>query len=154
MPIENGNSSTLAEIQRLIDQTPLPTREALETADLPGPTGESNRLAILPRGRILCLGPNANAQAAEAKAQGCTTITVEGLTNVELLTDLAGIDGVVYWGDDPQSVRRALSNRDGPLIPVILTKGDPSRFHLERHLCIDTTASGGNAALLAASDQA
>jgi len=28
----------------------------------------------------------------------------------------------------------------------------PERFVLERHLCIDTTAAGGNASLLAAVD--
>ena len=29
----------------------------LNTLELPGPTGESNRLSLHPRGRILCLGP-------------------------------------------------------------------------------------------------
>jgi RHH-type proline utilization regulon transcriptional repressor/proline dehydrogenase/delta 1-pyrroline-5-carboxylate dehydrogenase len=34
---------------------------------------------------------------------------------------------------------------------VIADRIDPERYVLERHLCIDTTAAGGNASLLAAS---
>ena len=43
----------------------------------------------------------------------------------------------------------ALARRDGPILPVLTQ--DPDRAHVahERHLCVDTTAAGGNAALLA-----
>ena len=33
----------------------------------------------------------------------------------------------------------------------LVTERDPARYVFERHLCIDTTAAGGNASLLAAS---
>ncbi|MEZ5825862.1 MAG: aldehyde dehydrogenase family protein [Geminicoccaceae bacterium] len=42
--------------------------EPVEILDLPGPTGESNRLSHFPRGIVLCLGPT--AEAAELQADG------------------------------------------------------------------------------------
>lgn len=62
------------------------------------------------------------------------------------------MDGVVFWGDQEtaRALRQALAGRKGPILPLI-TEADPApRCRLERHLCIDTTAAGGNAALLAA----
>ncbi|WP_286240908.1 hypothetical protein [Neptuniibacter halophilus] len=38
------------------------------------------------------------------------------------------------------------------LLPLITEVDQPERFVLERHLCIDTTAAGGNASLIAAAD--
>ncbi|MGB3899460.1 MAG: bifunctional proline dehydrogenase/L-glutamate gamma-semialdehyde dehydrogenase PutA, partial [Mesorhizobium sp.] len=41
--------------------------------DLPGPTGEANTLSLVPRGRVLCLGPDGDtllAQAIQALAAG------------------------------------------------------------------------------------
>ena len=44
--------------------------------------------------------------------------------------------------------RVALAARDGALIPL-LSEGDFSRWLThERHVCVDTTAAGGNAQLL------
>lgn len=123
----------------------------LQTTDLPGPTGESNRLSVHPKGNVLCLGPNAAAQKAEAEAEGCTARIAEGLAP-ETLTALPNIDAVVYWGQGPRPYRQTLAARDGVIIPLITSRGDPTRYHLERHLCIDTTASGGNTDLLAAAD--
>ena len=36
----------------------------------------------------------------------------------------------------------------GPLIPLLTSVDDASRLLLERHVCIDTTAAGGNATLM------
>jgi RHH-type transcriptional regulator, proline utilization regulon repressor / proline dehydrogenase / delta 1-pyrroline-5-carboxylate dehydrogenase len=38
------------------------------THDLPGPTGESNRLRLSPRAPVLCLGPGTEAEAAQVEA--------------------------------------------------------------------------------------
>ncbi len=46
---------------------------------LPGPTGESNRLAMYPKGPVLCLGPTldiAVAQAVQALGAGCPALLV------------------------------------------------------------------------------
>ena len=36
----------------------------------------------------------------------------------------------------------------GPILPLVGGAPDPGHALLERHVCIDTTASGGNAQLL------
>ena len=126
--------------------------------DLPGPTGESNRLSDVPRGVVLCLGPTmaaAEAQAAEARAQG-NGVVIAGAIAAEQLATLSGFDAAVFWGDATRAraYRSALANRPGALIPLIVERGQPERYRLERHVCIDTTASGGNAQLLATSGDA
>jgi len=67
------------------------------------------------------------------------------------LATLQGFAGALWWGaaESGRAYAKALASRPGPILPLI---GMPDRGHvvLERHLCIDTTASGGNAQLLAA----
>jgi RHH-type proline utilization regulon transcriptional repressor/proline dehydrogenase/delta 1-pyrroline-5-carboxylate dehydrogenase len=43
----------------------------------------------------------------------------------------------------------ALSRRSGPIVALVTTMPDAAHVLHERHVCIDTTAAGGNAALLA-----
>ena len=136
----------------------------LRTTTQPGPTGESNRLTVLGRGVVLCLGPDA-ASAAEqariARENGCGAVevapgasgpsAVDGVLPRAALETLHGFDAVALWSDeaDLRAARRALAARPGPLIPL-LAEGDlAERCRIERHLCVDTTASGGNATLLA-----
>ncbi|MDP4031657.1 MAG: bifunctional proline dehydrogenase/L-glutamate gamma-semialdehyde dehydrogenase PutA [Pseudorhodobacter sp.] len=124
----------------------------LHTDNLPGPTGESNRLSAYPRTPILCLGPDAAAAAAQAqaiRALGGTAVLAPGLA-AEALTRLGGFSGAIYWGD-AQAARpyaQALAGRSGPILPLIGGLPDAAHVTLERHVCIDTTASGGNAQLL------
>ena len=133
----------------------------VKTLDMPGPTGESNRLSLFPRGRVLCLGPGreiAQRQAAEVRAAGAVPLSVteggdvKGQLAPEALADLAGLDAVLWWGDEAtaRAYRRALAGRKGPLIPLLTEEGAATHLWMERHVCVDTTASGGNAALLAA----
>ena len=49
-----------------------------------------------------------------------------------------------------RALRIALAARDGEIVPLITEAIAPHRYLVERHLCIDTTAAGGNASLLAA----
>jgi RHH-type proline utilization regulon transcriptional repressor/proline dehydrogenase/delta 1-pyrroline-5-carboxylate dehydrogenase len=139
---------------------------------LPGPTGESNRLASHPRGKVLCLGPTAAsafAQADEALAAGNAVLLVapgasasvlerggavaalDGVLDPETLAGIGGIDAVASYAGDAalRAIRQALAARDGALIPLISEPGQAERYTLERHVCVDTTAAGGNAALLA-----
>ena len=120
---------------------------------LPGPTGESNRLSHVPRAPVLCLGPTqavALAQAEAIRALGGQAVEAAGLAP-EALTRLAGFSGAMWWGDmDGARVRAlALAARPGPILPLICDRPDAAHAVLERHVCIDTTASGGNAQLLA-----
>nr|WP_284154972.1 bifunctional proline dehydrogenase/L-glutamate gamma-semialdehyde dehydrogenase PutA [Algicella marina] len=126
---------------------------------LPGPTGELNRLATRARPPILCLGPGNAAcerQVATVKDLGGQAIAVEGILAPSAIQDLPTIGGLLWWGDTgtAREYAIALAQRDGAIIPLIT--GEPDRAHalLERHLCVDTTAAGGNASLLAGNSNA
>jgi RHH-type proline utilization regulon transcriptional repressor/proline dehydrogenase/delta 1-pyrroline-5-carboxylate dehydrogenase len=144
---------------------------------LPGPTGESNRLRMFPRGTVLCLGPTAQiavAQAAQALGAGCGALVVvpgavaatkemiaagapivalDGTISADVLPDLSEVAVVAAAGksDWTRELRIALSHGKGAIIPLVTDTVAPERYVLERHLCIDTTAAGGNASLLASS---
>lgn len=131
-----------------------PAARILQTKDLPGPTGETNRLTSHPRGRVLCAGPGETAARAQAKAAsliGCAPVIAPDL-DAGALARLPPFDALIYWGNptEARAYRQALCALPGPILPLI-TEADPTpRLILERHTCIDTTAAGGNAALLAA----
>lgn len=142
---------------------------------LPGPTGESNRLRSFPRGTTLCLGPTpeiALAQAAQALGAGCGVViaapgavdaskelqaigaplvALDGVVSPDTLrdTDVFSVVAACGASDWTRALRIALSDRDGPILPLVTEAIAPERYVLERHLCIDTTAAGGNASLLA-----
>ncbi|MCX7889546.1 MAG: bifunctional proline dehydrogenase/L-glutamate gamma-semialdehyde dehydrogenase PutA [Rhodobacteraceae bacterium] len=122
--------------------------------DLPGPTGESNRLALFPRAPVLCLGPGAQAarrQAEAVRALGGRAVEAEGTVAPALLGTLRGFGAVLWWGaaDEARALARALAARPGPILPLLTGMPDRAQVLVERHVCVDTTASGGNAALLA-----
>ena len=146
--------------------------------DLPGPTGESNRLSFAPRGVVLCLGPSADAvraQVAAAREAGNAVVAVvagasaaltahatdplvvvlDGQVTPGVLTTLPGIAAVACVADRDAlaAMRVALARRPGPILPLIAEPDAPERYVLERHLCVDTTAAGGNASLLAAAGE-
>jgi RHH-type proline utilization regulon transcriptional repressor/proline dehydrogenase/delta 1-pyrroline-5-carboxylate dehydrogenase len=150
---------------------------AHEPLDLPGPTGESNRLSLHPRGRVLCLGAGAAAARAQAIqalalgnavavvaaaagaslapliAAGLPVAALDGQVEPAALTGLPDLGLVAALGPEDwlRALRRALAARPGPIVALETALIAPERYALERHLCIDTTAAGGNASLLAAS---
>ena len=142
--------------------------------DLPGPTGESNRLSFAPRGVVLCLGvgtDTAKAQAETALDTGNAVVVVadgasralaplasaprvgllDGRVDPETLVTVDGIAAVACCArrDVLAAVRTALARRRGPILPLIIEAAAAERYVLERHVCVDTTAAGGNASLLA-----
>ncbi|MCJ8333412.1 MAG: bifunctional proline dehydrogenase/L-glutamate gamma-semialdehyde dehydrogenase, partial [Epibacterium sp.] len=153
-----------ADAQALLDRIPQPDRVILSETALPGPTGESNILATYGRGIVLCLGPTpeaAQSQATTARANGCRAAIIapgaagdhalDGALDLHDLSRLSGFQGVAFWGedDDLRTARQALADRDGQLLPLWAEQDLADRCRLERHTCIDTTAAGGNASLLA-----
>jgi RHH-type transcriptional regulator, proline utilization regulon repressor / proline dehydrogenase / delta 1-pyrroline-5-carboxylate dehydrogenase len=143
--------------------------------DLPGPTGEANTLTLLPRGRALVLGPDADAllaQAVQALAAGNAVLAVAPGASAAVQPllgkglPIAALDGVVKPDDletlatdlvacsaDPdtlRAIRQALAARNGPLVPLVAETIYPAAYAHERAVCVDTTAAGGNASLLAA----
>ncbi|MCR4266222.1 bifunctional proline dehydrogenase/L-glutamate gamma-semialdehyde dehydrogenase PutA [Nitratireductor sp. ZSWI3] len=143
--------------------------------DLPGPTGEANTLMLAPRGRVLCLGGDEDALLAEviqALATGNAVLAVhpdasrilkpllgqglplaaadgvaspEGLTRLPL--DLVAASGGTAW---LKVLRGALAGREGAVVPLVTETLYPAAYAHERAICVDTTAAGGNASLLAA----
>ena len=146
--------------------------------ELPGPTGELNRLSNHARGVVLCLGPDketALEQAAMALSQGNKVVVVapgtqdtvdraakaglpivgiEGLLEPEALSQARGFQAAVSCAEPSllKEYRQALAKREGALLPLITEHKLDQRFVIERHLCVDTTAAGGNASLIAASE--
>ncbi len=138
-----------------------------KAVELPGPTGESNRLRHVPRGVVLCVARDwdmieSHARSANSMGNGVVVVCdgipqgvseiqlLKGSLDADLLTRLP-IDAVTAAGPREwlQTLRQALSARDGKIIPLITERDNPEAFVLERAVCVDTTAAGGNASLLA-----
>ena len=152
-PVAGLEDSTTDEaiVQNALREAP--ASQALGAEILPGPTGESNRLIRYARPPILCLGPSAataQAQARSLRTMGAQAIEAPGL-DPAALTTLQGFSAVLWWGDNAQArvLAQHLSQRKGPILPLICDMPDAAHAQFERHICIDTTASGGNAQLLA-----
>ncbi|MCH9675143.1 MAG: bifunctional proline dehydrogenase/L-glutamate gamma-semialdehyde dehydrogenase PutA [Gammaproteobacteria bacterium] len=83
--------------------------------------------------------------------QGLVRALPAGLARSRSLLDDERLDGVAFFGSDAdvRYLRSALAARNGPILPIIDTRTAQFRYFTERTTSIDTTASGGNAALLA-----
>ena len=124
---------------------------------LPGPTGELNQLTTLPRPPLLCLGPSQEAvqqQKAAVERFGGVAIAAQGTLPAADLSLAPALAGVIWWGDATRAraYAQALAQRAGPIVPLITDVPDRAHVLQERHLCVDTTAAGGNTALLAGSE--
>ncbi len=150
--------------------------------DLPGPTGESNRLWFFARGIVLCLGeigapdaadvaleqaipalalgnaallvaPGALPRIEALRASGVPIAAIDGTLTPDALRTAQGIAAVAARGDAGllRPLRQALARREGPILPFVSDLRSPHIYLHERTVCVDTTAAGGNASLLAAS---
>ena len=180
----SARSDRIQMLRRALDGKGTPVRRAVHAAAsfdsgpfrLPGPTGESNRMTMAPKGPVLCLGPKTDtalAQAAQALAAGCAALVVAPGAEAAVAplakagAPVAGIDGampatelaiargfvaVAAAGDSgwTRALRQALAGREGPIVQLETELICPERYYVERHVCIDTTAAGGNTSLLAA----
>jgi RHH-type proline utilization regulon transcriptional repressor/proline dehydrogenase/delta 1-pyrroline-5-carboxylate dehydrogenase len=72
------------------------------------------------------------------------------MLDLHRLENLTGFAGALWWGDEEtaRQIEHHLARRDGPILPMIPGLPDRTRVLAERHVCVDTTAAGGNAALL------
>jgi RHH-type proline utilization regulon transcriptional repressor/proline dehydrogenase/delta 1-pyrroline-5-carboxylate dehydrogenase len=121
---------------------------------MPGPTGELNRLTAVTRAPLLCLGPGAavaEAQVAAVTRLGGHAVAVDAYVAPDVLGGMPGLSAVLWWGDEAtaRSYAKALASREGEIVQLITGQPDAAHVAHERHLCVDTTAAGGNAALLA-----
>ncbi|MEM9678245.1 MAG: aldehyde dehydrogenase family protein, partial [Pseudomonadota bacterium] len=155
----DAKTITPSELEAALGTLAHANSSAISTVGLPGPTGESNRLSTYARNTVLCLGPGAeraSAQAARARAIGCRTLAIapgvkdglDGVMEPKTLTELAEVDCVVTADPNPVALRQALADRKGALVQLVHEANMEARLVFERHVCIDTTAAGGNAALM------
>ncbi|WP_375172132.1 bifunctional proline dehydrogenase/L-glutamate gamma-semialdehyde dehydrogenase PutA, partial [Marinobacter sp.] len=166
----------IARIEPIFGKVPAPLDAHAE--EMPGPTGELNRLTNHARGVVLCLGPDqataleqagvalsqgnkvvvvapgVDAKVAEAAKAGLPIVGIDGQLEPEPLATANGFEAVVSCAETAllREYRLALAKRDGALLPLITEHKLDQRYVIERHLCVDTTAAGGNASLIAASE--
>ncbi|CAM3643756.1 bifunctional proline dehydrogenase/L-glutamate gamma-semialdehyde dehydrogenase PutA [Paracoccus yeei] len=141
-----------ARLRSALSAAAVPKR--IEERLMPGPTGELNRLSAHARGPVLCLGPGRAAAAAQGTAVerlGGIAVAADGDVAPALLTQMPQLSAVLWWGDEARgrAYAAALADRDGEIVQLITAMPDLAHVAHERHLCVDTTAAGGNAALLA-----
>ena len=149
---------------------------------LPGPTGESNLLSLHPRGLVLCLGrqgdgggevalaqaiqalaagnavlmaaPGAEAFAKALAKAGAPVAALDGVVPAEAISAMKAEAAVALAGEGEalRPYRQALAGRGGEILPLVTEVLSPHSYFVERALCVDTTAAGGNAQLLASAD--
>ncbi len=152
----DGEPLSAVEIEAAFTEQEITRPDQIEVTELPGPTGESNQYRLFPRGRVLCFGPSkqdAEIQAERARSVGCNAVAFalsegEGFTEIALVKDL---EAVVCWSKDTRKLRQCLAGRDGPIVALLNDENFEQWLVVERHVCIDTTAAGGNAALMGGS---
>jgi len=159
-----GESRLAAHIESYARTTPVGSLIAL-----PGPTGERNTLAYVPRGNIACFAAHADVllnQIAAALATGNRALVVESAVPADLPGDVKSAIQTIKSADIAKAdfqialvesslgakLRPELAARDGAIVSVIDTteEGDIPLWRLvaERALCVNTTAAGGNASLM------
>jgi RHH-type proline utilization regulon transcriptional repressor/proline dehydrogenase/delta 1-pyrroline-5-carboxylate dehydrogenase len=158
--------------QAFIDNLQRAINQYGQSVELPGPTGESNTLSYHPKGCILCLGisdEDALQQCLMAMALGNTVMTT---LSQECIDQLIGLgvnanklfkmeaeptakllksdcyEAIMYSGDSKKFDLLVIDRNPG-ITPVIDSINEPWQLLNERVITVDTTASGGNANLLA-----
>jgi RHH-type proline utilization regulon transcriptional repressor/proline dehydrogenase/delta 1-pyrroline-5-carboxylate dehydrogenase len=77
---------------------------------------------------------------------------VDAVLDPSALESLA-MDIVAFSGvpEEMRPLRQALARRTGAIVPLVSEAIYPAAYAHERAVCVDTTAAGGNASLLAMS---
>jgi RHH-type transcriptional regulator, proline utilization regulon repressor / proline dehydrogenase / delta 1-pyrroline-5-carboxylate dehydrogenase len=142
------------------------------TLDLPGPTGERNRLSFSPRGVVLCAAESMKAllnQLAAAMATGNRALLLAS-ADWHLPDDLPAEvkDRIRFIGAQEvaqcdfqialietgmkSDLRSQLASRPDAIVSIVDTDGVAPvplwRLVAERAVCVNTTAAGGNASLM------
>lgn len=139
---------------------------------LPGPTGESNKLSYKPKGTVLCIGPRpddllmqtllslflGNSVISQISNQEYKSLVAIGFRkeNIYQLNDSPSLSlvesnsyNLVFYFGDASSVNELLITSRNELIPVVSSIYEAWELLKEKVITEDTTASGGNANLLA-----
>jgi RHH-type proline utilization regulon transcriptional repressor/proline dehydrogenase/delta 1-pyrroline-5-carboxylate dehydrogenase len=121
--------------------------------EMPGPTGERNTWMLKSRGLVACLGPDEDSVRRQRKLvtdSGNTPVTAtEFGGSLRALLEKDDLALVLYEADDVSNVREILAARKGKRVPLIDPNHNVEMLFGEKAISEDTTASGGNASLLA-----
>ena len=143
---------------------------------LPGPTGERNTYALMPRERVLCVADNeqdALVQLAAVTSVGSRALWADDALHRDLVKQLPSqvqqkidfaqpaalmgqqFDAVIYHGDSDQlrELCEQVAARDGAILSVQgFARAENNllleRLYMERSLSVNTAAAGGNASLM------
>ncbi|HSG02156.1 MAG TPA: bifunctional proline dehydrogenase/L-glutamate gamma-semialdehyde dehydrogenase PutA [Marinobacterium sp.] len=167
-PVGTPNTDSVMQAWSELKQRFVPAAPSLEL-ECPGVTGEKNELYRAARGYWVVAGDtNCWSQAVAAAKAGNPTLVVcsqgpenpvssdlpllhvQGEASPELLAELEGKAGISLSSsvDFARELRKLLAQQEGAILPLLSDKAESVRHFREQHICEDTTASGGNAALL------
>jgi RHH-type proline utilization regulon transcriptional repressor/proline dehydrogenase/delta 1-pyrroline-5-carboxylate dehydrogenase len=166
-----GGPLYVRRLVRMRAAPPAEVADAVSREPLPGPTGETNRWQTHPRGTVACVAPDAmelRRQVTLVLARGnravmqtsvdARSIAAEFPAGLCTLADdvaRAAPDAWLLAGDAAaiHEWRQRIAAQDGRIVPVIARDPaggyDSDRLVTERVVTVNTTASGGNAELLA-----
>ncbi|RCX11695.1 bifunctional proline dehydrogenase/L-glutamate gamma-semialdehyde dehydrogenase PutA [Extensimonas vulgaris] len=140
---------------------------------LPGPTGEDNRLRLLPRRLIggIATTPAGYAAQLVATVASCAPLVWPAQAQAQkiwrtlpaalqaccrLSEDLLAepIDLLLFEGEAAPAMawRQRLAERPGPIVPLLTPPYRPERLARERSISVNTAAVGGNASLMTLED--
>jgi len=152
---------------------PIPQDINFPDIELPGPTGETNKLSFHPRGTLLLFlhdDPSiASRQISIAQRTGNQLIiasdnvkSIKAIKKeisgspIKFVSNKSGInylnkdiDGVISDNPNRNEIAASLALREGAILPILSVHDDIERYVIERTISINTTAAGGNASLLA-----
>jgi RHH-type proline utilization regulon transcriptional repressor/proline dehydrogenase/delta 1-pyrroline-5-carboxylate dehydrogenase len=99
---------------------------------------------------VLAVAPGAAAALQPLTGKGLPIAAIDGRPDPIESRSLA-VDVVAFSGtaDAIRVVRKVLAQRTGPIVPLVTEILYPAAYAHERAVCVDTTAAGGNASLLA-----
>jgi RHH-type proline utilization regulon transcriptional repressor/proline dehydrogenase/delta 1-pyrroline-5-carboxylate dehydrogenase len=98
----------------------------------------------------IAVAPDAGRLLAPLGECGLPFAALDGALPPEAVTALP-VAAVAWAGDEAtgDALRRALAKREGTIVRLVRDRIAPWEYCHERSICIDTTAAGGNTALLA-----
>ncbi|MCB1466231.1 MAG: bifunctional proline dehydrogenase/L-glutamate gamma-semialdehyde dehydrogenase, partial [Rhizobiaceae bacterium] len=99
---------------------------------------------------VVAVAPGAQAALQSLTGKGLPLAAMNGTLAASELEKVA-VDVVACATDEAslRSYRQALSRQTGPIVPLITELIYPAAYCHEHAVCVDTTAAGGNASLLA-----
>ncbi len=162
-------TAVLSKRPDLVQNMELANRHTPLFQELDGPTGERNQLCLGPKGVFICIESIEHVLHALLAGNAVLGVRVGDavfgklqdsdlpVASSDLLPDrdtlmftenLAGVSVGNCTADLKRLLRIEIAARPGAIIGFVTERNVPWQFCLEKSICTDTTAAGGNAKLL------